>query len=131
VKFEVPQKNLIFDIPDDWWESAGMVGYATKLSHYSTDPKYEIVVIEDIEPPVRDIGLRNEETVIKMLRGMRNNEEFPPIEVNKEKNPSGKYIVYDGYHRFYLSIAMGYTKIPIKEKFDLKAFFEAEDNYSN
>ena len=131
MKFKVPEHELTFEIPDDWWESANLAGYSSKSSHYNTDLTYiEIVAIKDITPPLRDGGLvwfRDRETVVRLLYEIKNNKAIEPIEVwNKEKSNLDKYIVYDGFHRFYLSIAMGYTKIPIREKFDFDAFFSNE-----
>jgi len=127
VNFIVPMCDLTFEIPDEWWVSAGMVGYTTDLQHYTTDSTYkEIAPIQDIIPPLRDGGLiwfRDRDTVIKLLQGMQNNEKIPPIEVCGEAK---KLVVYDGLHRFYLSIAVGYTNIPVKERFDFETFFANE-----
>jgi hypothetical protein len=127
VKFVVPKRDLTFEIPDEWWILAGMVGFKADLQHYNTDLTYkELVSIQEIIPPLREGGViwfRDRDTVIELLQGMRNNEKIPPIEVSFEtKNLK----IHDGFHRFYLSIAVGYTDIPIRERFDFETFFANE-----
>jgi hypothetical protein len=128
VKFVVPKCDLTFEISEDWWVLAGMVGYTTELQHYNTNSTYkEISSIQEIIPPLRKGGIiwfRDRDTVIELLQGMRNNEKIPPIEVSCEQK---KLKVHDGFHRFYLSIALGYTNIPIKEAFDFETFFANEN----
>jgi len=100
--------------------------YATTQS-----PGFEIVAVEAVEPPFREnrqIWFRNPQSVIEVLRKMRSGEELEPIEVwSREKTGTEKYRVKDGFHRFYLSIAVGYPKLPIKvNDFDLDEFLEKE-----
>ncbi|WP_197338870.1 hypothetical protein [Ralstonia solanacearum] len=102
------------------------------LSHYQTaEMRSTVVSIEDVEPPLRDGGkiwFRDRETVIRLLDGMRNGAELPPIEVwSKGKKNSTHHVVRDGFHRFYLSLAVGFTEIPVViEDFDLDEFLANE-----
>lgn len=124
-----------FEVPDEWWCSAGMSNFVPNAAHYQTELSAcsEIVPFGEIEPPLRDNGFwfRNRESVINVLIKIRSGEKLDPIEVwSRTKTNSKKYIVKDGFHRFYLSIAAGYTKLPVKiNDFDLKEFLEKERNW--
>ena len=108
------------------------VGYTPRTSHYRTDPTYSTIVpFNEVVPPLRDgdtIWFRNRETVVQLLSIMRDDVELPPIEVwSKGKKYSGRYVVRDGFHRFYLSVAIGYTEIPVRiNDFDFDEFFANE-----
>ena len=101
--------------------------YPTKRS-----PRYEIVAVEEVEAPLRngEFWFRNRESVIELLKKVRTGEELEPIEVwSRERTQSKKYRVRDGFHRFYLSIVLGYRKLPVKvNDFDLTEFLEKERN---
>ncbi|MEN6586284.1 MAG: hypothetical protein ABFE02_09615 [Sulfuricella sp.] len=132
MKFNIPQGGHSFEIPDEWWENSGMVDCTPLSSHYHTDPTCSTIVpFNEVVPPLRDgdeIWFRNRETVIQLLTKMCDGIELPPIEVwSKEKKCSNRYVVRDGLHRFYLSIAIGYTEIPIRiTDFDLDEFLRNE-----
>ena len=116
----VPGTEFEFEIPDEWWIDAGMKDYVPCTEHYHTNLSVctAIVLLKEVEPPQRDNGFwfRNKESVLEVLRKMRDEDEvLEPIEVwSLAKKASKKYIVRDGFHRFYLSIAAGFRKIPIK-----------------
>ena len=59
---------------------------------------------------------------------MRRGEKLDPIEVwSREKSGTSKYCVKNGFHRFYMSIAVGYCKLPIKiNDIDLEEFLAKE-----
>jgi hypothetical protein len=134
MKYKVPGSERHFEIPDEWWKSAGMSDFSPKGDHYtlSSSAIFEVVSVEEIEPPTRngDFWFRNAESVIEVLRKIRTGEELDPLEVwSKEKKRSKRYHVKDGFHRFYLSVAVGYPKIPIKvNDFDLAEFLAKELN---
>ncbi len=109
-----------------------MLSFSRKADHYSLSSStiFEVVPVEEIEPPSRngDFWFRNAESVIEVLRKIRTGEELEPLEVwSKEKKRSERYHVKDGFHRFYLSVAAGYPKLPIKvNDFDLAEFLKNE-----
>jgi hypothetical protein len=117
VNFRVPNSTVEFEVPDDWWTSAGMGNFVPSLDHYTTKQSScsEIVAVEEVEPPVREMGFRGRESVIAVLTMMRTGEELEPIEVwSRGKSRTEKYVIRHGYHRFYLSVAIRYPKLPIK-----------------
>lgn len=131
MKFTVPRNGPIFEIPDEWWAAGAISGLAPSDSHYVCASVYAAVPLEDIEPPLRDGGkiwFRDRDTVVRLLNGMCEGSELPPIQVwSKEKKSSARHILRDGFHRFYLSVAIGYNRIPIEvEDFDLDEFLANE-----
>lgn len=134
MRFRIPNCHDSFEIPDEWWEASDMEGYIPKSAHYRTDQTSSMIVpIAEIEPPRRANGLwfRNRDTVVDLLQGIRYGVALPPIEVWSKGKRSTIYSVRDGFHRFYLSIAVGFTEIPLKiNDFDLDEFLanEARDN---
>lgn len=119
----------MFEIPDEWWEASEMSTYTPTRSHYLSVSAHAVVSIEEIEPPLRNGGkvwFRDRDTVVQLLKGMRDCDKLPPIQVwSKEKKCSTLHVVRDGFHRFYLSIAIGYSEIPIEvQDFDLNEFLE-------
>lgn len=131
MQFRVPRHDLVFDVPDEWWEATTSATGIPMASHYRAAGDSVVVSIQDVEPPLRDGGkiwFRDRDTVVRLLDGMRSGAELPPIQVwSKEKKNSSHHIVRDGLHRFYLSLAMGFTEIPVViEDFDLNEFFANE-----
>lgn len=127
----VPGSEL--QIPHDWWMEAGMVGFSPNSDHYATNEALctAVVAFNEVEPPMRQNGqlwFRNKESVVAVLRSMRVGEALDPVEVwSKQKTDSQKYSVRDGFHRFYLSLAVGYKKLPVRENdFDMYEYFEKE-----
>ena len=133
MKIKIPGGTGEFEIPDEWWRSAGMEDFVPRTAYYNTDLSAcsEILLVEEVEPPLREkceFWFRNRETVIEVLEKIRSGEKLDPIEVwSREKSNSKKFKVRDGFHRFYLSIAAGYSKLPVKiNDFDLNEFLEKE-----
>lgn len=131
----VPGTPMEFEVPDEWWIEAGMRDFSPISEHYCTDLSVcsEVVTFEELKPPLREgaqFWFRDRKTVVEILAGMRTGEELEPIEVwSRAKSDSNKIVVRDGFHRFYLSIAAGYRKIPVRiNDFDLNKFLERERN---
>lgn len=131
MQFGVPGHPLVFDVPDEWWAATPHTNGVPNARHYCTGGDSVVVPIADVEPPLRDgskIWFRDQDSVVQILNGMRSGEELPPIRVwSRERTNSSRYIVRDGLHRFYLSIAVGFTAIPVViDDFDLNEFFANE-----
>ena len=132
MQFVDKSTQLTFEIPDEWWES-GRVSFTGNVSNYAypTDANTQLVSMDELAAPLRDGGLiwfRNRDSVVNLLQGMCEGAILPPIPVWSKgtKHPT-KFVVRDGFHRYYLSLAMGFTEIPIRiDDFDLDAFFAAE-----
>lgn len=110
-----------------------MESFLPTSDHYATNEASctAVVAFQEVEPPKRQNGelwFRSKESVIAVLRSMRVGEALDPVEVwSKQKTASQKYLVRDGFHRFYLSLAVGYRKLPVRvNDFDMFEFFEKE-----
>ncbi len=138
MKFIVPHTEYEFSIPDEWWIESGMNNFSQKEDHYisGSNNKVKIISIEEIKPPLRTnnaFWFRNKESIVPVLKSIANREALDPITVwSKEKTKTDRYIVKDGFHKFYASVAAGFSKIPINiNDFDLKEFIKNERNQNN
>jgi hypothetical protein len=97
---------------------------------YADHPSVFLLDLDDIEPPSRSVGVeryRSKECYEQIKSGMQSGDQFPPIEVIRLTNEK-KFAVYDGFHRFYISKELGFSKIPVRViETDLKEFFRKED----
>jgi hypothetical protein len=129
MEFIVPATGDVFEIPEEWWAESGMVGFAPRGTAYRhlgcDDAPIQPVSLNFIEPPLRDNGvegLRRERT-IRILRGFVANDAIDAVPIDV---PPGerrfRYRVRDGFHRYYCSIAAGFTRLPsmILPYFDIR-----------
>ena len=135
-----PHHGLQVDLDDDWWKEAGMAGFSPISRAYRTDPRFSEtgepaleVAIADVAPAPRPVGIFRDsedgiparERVVRILRGFRLDEAIPPVRVVENKTGSlHRYKLTDGAHRFYCSIASGFTHVPTLKGFDWDAFSE-------
>lgn len=119
-KFIVPSSTAEFEIPDDWWQFCDMERFrpATKFYPYSQrDPGVETVPIAEVRPPERDAGIvgfhKNRMAPI-LLAFTSDPCAVPAVPVRElAAGEPYRYEVLDGYHRYYASIAAGYTRLPV------------------
>lgn len=73
----------------------------------------QVLAIAEIEPPARDAGVALFPRAKQILEGVRRGDKLPPIrvEVLPEVRGQYRYKVADGFHRFHLSRALGYSEI--------------------
>lgn len=122
MRFNLPLQNRSFEIPDDWWRFAEMERFTPSPGGYypyalCPDEEVLIVPIEEVEPPRRNegVGLLKKYKLVPVLFAFNSPEcALPPIEVHKIANlGSHKFTVHNGFHRFYGSVAAGYTHLPV------------------
>ena len=113
--------GIPFEIQDDWWVFAEMDGFTRNGgAFYPYAPgseEVQIVPLVDIEPPTRALGVPpfKKYKLVPLLLAFSSPEcALPPVEVCSVA-PSGPYRfkVFNGYHRYYASIAVGYTALPV------------------
>ncbi|MEN7430897.1 hypothetical protein VA599_09060 [Chromobacterium sp. TRC.1.1.SA] len=116
--FHHPVENIEFDIPDRWWIEAGADRFKRSASSFpsSSTPAWptQLVSIADVTAPRRNKGIvgLGEERTISLLRAMVTGLELPPLEVHQPPDAT-KFVVRDGFHRYFLSIALGFSKLPV------------------
>jgi hypothetical protein len=88
------------------------------------------VRLDDVAPVERKLshGIFNDDIergptakdrVLKILRGFVANDAIPPVEVVRfPTSAQYRYKLTHGVHRFYLSIAAGFTHVPAIDGFD-------------
>src|SRR5215471_14176098 len=114
-----------FDLEDEWWKAAGMKHWKPAGQAYRPNVADVLLVrIADIAPVPRNLshgvfnndaetGLYARDRVISILTGFRQQRALPPVEVQKAADGAMyPYRLTHGAHRFYLSIAAGFTHIP-------------------
>jgi hypothetical protein len=85
------------------------------------------VRIDDVGPVSRDPMFRDSieegsarDRVVRLLRGFRSGDAIPPVEVVKGSGYGHPHKLTHGAHRFYCSLAAGFTHVPTVEGFDSK-----------
>jgi hypothetical protein len=85
----------------------------------SDDPLYqsELVPLSAIEPVVRGLGVANFDgsRAMAILKAIQAQEPLPPIRVRVATSLCAPYQfkLHDGFHRFHLSLALGFTHISV------------------
>lgn len=98
----------------------------------AADLSVQLVALSDIEPPQRAKGViaLDPGRADRIICGMIDGEEMPPIGVNVPENADGKYryALYGGFHRYYLSVAAGFSHIPVEvvDAATIKAMLKGE-----
>ncbi len=125
-------RGFAFNIPDEWWFEGGMIGFTpTGQAYAAGEPEPNLglenrpvltIPIDEIEAPRRALshGVFNDgavtarERVVRILMGFRQGTPLPPVQVCRSSSPGQYhhlYRLYHGAHRFYCSVAAGYSHI--------------------
>jgi len=121
MKFKTP-RGFEFEIPDDWWACADMKEFVRgDCMQYPCNAtgRVEIVSIADIEPPTRSQGIPffKKYKLVPILLAFHSPEcALPPVTVQKPNalaETRFRYKVHNGFHRYYASIAVGFTSLPV------------------
>lgn len=98
-------------------------GFATFVPHTAAytcvigrfpSERLDIILVREIDPPLRTAGVALFPRAIPILSALRDGVALPPIEVELLPTPVGpyRYRVRDGFHRYYLVSALGFTALP-------------------
>ena len=103
---EIRHGHVRQDLPDEWWEEAGMVGFVPARAAYRPNPspypagRVTEISIADVEPLERTLshGIFNDsdtfgtarERVVSILKGFRGDAAVPPVQVVR-LGPRGPY----------------------------------------
>ncbi len=124
MRFSTPGKKPVeFEIEDDWLSEAGVHNFkpSDKSYHASLKNLSAIVPLSQIKPPTRRLGVPDfkRAKMIPILEAFRINFPLLPIEVIESNEPDYTYYVRDGFHRFYASVAVNFTEIPVWIRHDV------------
>ena len=113
-------KPGVSEIPNDWYIEAGCNAVTPSGNSFRAEPNENWPVIEVpielVRPPKRNPGVEglNRERSISILKAFASGAARPAIEVDEPPDLEGyRYRVRDGYHRFHLSVAVGYLRLPV------------------
>jgi hypothetical protein len=115
-----------FEIPDDWWNEAGMGLFERpgQFYAYKPDPDCDPAAIISVIPialikplhrdpgVIKDFGGFERDRLVSVLKGFATGQPIIPIKLRLNRAAPYEYSIYDGYHRFRGSVAAGFTEIP-------------------
>lgn len=119
MEFQVPGSGVRFAVPDEWWDFCEMRDFRPPSTCYlyeANTPQTLVVSVNEVEPPRRDVGLppfRKCKLAPILLAFGSPRCPLPPLLVELINSGSYRYRVLNGYHRFYASVAAGYSKLPV------------------
>lgn len=109
---------MMVEIPKEWLIESDLLDFVP-ISKAYTSASSELISITNIRPPKRNEGVATFEKnrMEKIFKAIKDRAELPPIKIHEAPNDRRsefQYEVRDGFHRFYVSIALGYSHIPIE-----------------
>jgi hypothetical protein len=104
-------------IPAEWLAEVGLKSFRPLRASIQCVAPHELIAINQVQRLVRDVPLdANGFRRIKMigvLERIRDDVSFTdPIFVARQLGPMPFFFLRDGVHRFYASLALGFTHIP-------------------
>ncbi len=108
-------------LPAEWPTAVGFVGFRAHSSSYAAGavekpdlPDPQPVALREIRPPMRDEGVVGlvEERALSILRAMAAGRTLPPVTLYAAPEGSYRYRLIDGFHRYSISVALGFDAIP-------------------
>jgi hypothetical protein len=126
--------DLQIELDDTWYIEAEMDGFVPLTRTYLVNADAANgrnlfdIRIDEVRPVKRNpgVGIFNNkkeasarERVVSILRGFRTGSAIPPVEIVFEPPDSRfRYRLVAGVHRFYCSLAAGFSHVPAVEGFD-------------
>ncbi len=120
MRFTVPNSTIEFDIDDAWWGFVEMDKWERISTYYPYQhlerDEVEVVPMSEVEPPARSVGvpLLRKSGIVSVLFGFQHPDcRLPAVAVTRLSQGPYRFRVLDGTHRFYASIAVGFTDLPV------------------
>ena len=118
--FSTPSGERSFEIPDEWWIFAELdqrLASGRRSYAYRNDLHgISLVSIADILPPTRGKtpALLSKHRLVPILLAFANPEVvLPPVRTDVMSAGPYRLSVVDGVHRYYASVAAGFSLIPV------------------
>jgi hypothetical protein len=114
-----PFEAIEFEVPDAWLRSAGADGFRARRHAFAatSDSDWPTLIVDlaEVDAPRREPGVLglHEARAISILRAMSEGVPLPPLEVHREPGRPTRLSVRQGYHRYYISIALGFAGLPV------------------
>jgi hypothetical protein len=123
MRYPMPNYPCDFEIPDDWLAEAALNNFTPTSAAYRSSDEAAPVPFKDVEPPYRvmthpkDWRGFDRTRLVSILKGFVAGAEIEPVpllELPPVEFPlfrPYRYRVSNGFHRFYASIAAGFTHL--------------------
>jgi hypothetical protein len=129
---ECEHLGYVFTVPDEWWLACNMPSFVARAAAYRAgvaenrhwrDRQVRTVPLIELAPVWREKtshgafnNLPNksaEQRVCEIFRGFQAGDAIPPVEIlPSDAGAAQPFRLNNGCHRFYCSIAAGFTHIP-------------------
>lgn len=106
------------EVPDEWLVEAGVKDFKPDNSSFRCDDPHTLIAISDIQPHKRSPSVVlsangfDHDRMMRILTGIKRGESLPAIFVQEADPGAWKYALREGFHRFYASVAFGFSQIP-------------------
>jgi hypothetical protein len=120
MQFEVPGAQGTFEIPDDWWDEAGMRAFKAQSPSYTLPANIIAPLVpltEVLRPPrtvVHDLGGFCRNRMVGVLVEIATVQAIYPVDMENINSGAFRYGLRHGFHRYCASIAAGFTHIPAR-----------------
>ena len=111
-------RDYDFEIADAWLEEAGVIDFDNTQADagFTSDESATTVAMSDIDTPKRNPGIElfKHDRLVRILQGIKLGDKIPPVEIcyADDKDSEYTYVLKNGFHRFYASVALGFVVIP-------------------
>lgn len=124
MRYQTPNFPCDFEIPDDWLAACGITSFTHKGHAYCSRAEAVLVGLGEVTPPPRlrssakDWRGFERTRLLNVLKAIVAGEIIDPVPLIRlpEPDPSVqlpyRYVVRDGFHRFYASIIAGFSHLP-------------------
>jgi hypothetical protein len=124
MRYPMPHFSCEFEIPDDWIAEAGAQAFSRGTAAYRTSAQACDTPLTEVEPPPRLAHVHlswrglDRDRFVRVLNWMVLGVPIEPVPVVEMPfvdlgSSPYKFRVRDGVHRFYASIAAGFTHLPL------------------
>jgi hypothetical protein len=123
--FRMPHFPCQFEIPDEWIAESGLIGFTPARTAYLSDPGAPLIALTQIEPLPRFFSTPKDhdgfdrQRLTGVLKGIVAGHIIPPVPMSMFEAPEDdfsrnpyQYRVLNGFHRYYASIAAGFSHLP-------------------
>jgi len=123
-EIQLPVGKMI-SLPSEWWQAAGMDGFKPISAAYGLPegdvflaPLSSIMPMTDTQMIGRSRLTFNgldRDRMVSALSAIATGATLPPIKLFPHRHQGFEFLLADGMHRFYASMAVGFTHIPAIE----------------
>jgi hypothetical protein len=105
-------------VPSEWLAKAGLRTFKPSRPSFRCETNHVLIALSEIEQPMRNASVTldangfGRDRMMNILTGIREDHCLPPIDVEKADPGQRPYRVRAGFHRYYASLAAGFSHVP-------------------